>query len=46
MNDKLQKLDLIMLNQDRKKQTYADYQYNLYKKDFDVKSKYRKKVKK
>ena len=45
-NENLQKLDRIMIQCMKQKQTYADYQKNLYKRDYDVKSKFRKKVKK
>lgn len=45
-NNKLQKLDKIMLQCEKQKQTYADYQKNLYKDYYDVKKNFRKKVKK
>lgn len=45
-NDGLQKLDRIMIKCTKQKQTYADYQKNLYKDYFDVKKNFKKKVKK
>ena len=45
-NENLQKLDRIMKQCMKQKQTYADYQKNLYKDYYDVKKNFRKKVNK